>query len=74
MEERYIVKSETQRGLYLVRLDKDTNGRRYAFRLCQRGCEMEEFETKEEAISACESALKYDGCDYKPVIITTLVK
>lgn len=74
MKEKYIVKSETQRELYLVRLDEGDSDHSYAFRPCPYGYEMEEFETKEEAISACENATKHDGGNYKPIIITTIVK
>lgn len=32
------------------------------------------FDTKEEAIAACEEARKYDGADYTPIILEALVQ
>lgn len=46
----------------------------FAFRDCeQMGWNIAKFDTKEEAIAACEEARKYDGANYLPVILETLV-
>ena len=49
------------------------------FRYKVISCEQQEwkiakFDTKEEAIAACEEARKYDGAIYTPIILEALVQ
>ena len=72
MEIKYIIKSETNQNLYLV---ADTVlGKRsvpFAFKPCRQIIyEVAEFNSKEDALAACEEAAKYDNITrYVPVIL-----
>lgn len=72
MEIKYIVKSEKTPNLYLV-ADAELGNRvvPYAFKPCpQIIYEVAEFDSKEEALAACEEAAKYDNMKrYVPVIL-----
>lgn len=46
----------------------------YGFRCFQFKQELAYFETKEEAIAACEEAFKYEGNEGVPVILEAIVK
>ncbi len=77
MEIKYIVKSaSSNRPFFLVR-DVDVYGKivPFAFRNCeQQEWNIAKFDTKEEAIAACEEARKYDGAIYTPIILEALVQ
>lgn len=68
MEIKYIVKlASTNRPFFLVRDVDIFNGNivPFAFRNCeQQEWKIAKFDTKEEAIAACEEARKYDGAIY----------
>lgn len=77
MEIKYIVKSaSSNRPFFLVR-DVEIFGNvvPFAFRDCgQQEWNIAKFDTKKEAIAACEEARKYDGADYTPIILEALVQ
>lgn len=77
MKIKYIVKAASlHRCLFLAR-DVEINGQiaPFAFRDCtQQDWEIAKFDTKDEAIAACEEAKEYDGSNYTPVILETLVQ
>lgn len=77
MEIKYIIKSaSSNRPFFLVR-DVEVFGNvvPFAFRDCeQQEWKIAKFDTKEEAIAACEEARKYDGADYTPIILEALVQ
>ncbi|WP_302302181.1 hypothetical protein [Paraprevotella xylaniphila] len=77
MEIKYIIKATARtRSLFLVR-DVEVFGNvvPFAFRDCeQQEWKIAKFDTKEEAIAACEEARKYDGADYTPIILEALVQ
>ncbi len=77
MKIKYIVKAASStRPLFLVRDVDIFNGQivPFAFRNCERQeWNIAKFDTKEEAISACEEAIKYDGANYTPIILEALV-
>ena len=72
---KYIVKSETQPHMYLV-ADTMSGNRKvpYAFKQClQVIYEVAEFDSKEDAIAACEEASKYGNISYYvPIILETI--
>lgn len=78
MKIKYIIKSaSTSRPFFLVRDVDIFNGKivPFAFRNCeQQEWNIAKFDTKEEAISACEEARKYDGAIYTPIILEALVQ
>ena len=75
MEIKYIVKSETSPHMYLV-ADTVLGNRNvpFAFKPCRQIIyEVAEFESKEDALAACEKAAKYDNiARYVPVILETV--
>lgn len=75
MNIKYIVKSEKTPHMYLV-ADAMLGNREvpFAFKPChQIVYEVAEFETKEDALAACEEAAKYyDVAMYVPVILETI--
>lgn len=77
MKIKYIIKSaSSNRPFFLVR-DAEIFGNvvPFAFRDCeQQEWNIAKFDTKEEAIAACEEARKYDGADYTPIILEALVQ
>lgn len=74
MRIKYIVKSENQQGLYLVKdVPCYNKNLPYAFRHCNEKSKAAQFETKDEAISACEIARANDGADYLPTVLETIV-
>lgn len=77
MKIKYIIKSaSSNRPFFLVR-DVEVFGNvvPFAFRDCeQQEWKIAKFDTKEEAIAACEEARKYDGADYTPIILEELVQ
>lgn len=77
MELKYIIKTVTRtNSLFIVR-DAEILGNivPFAFRNCeQQEWNIAKFDTKEEAIAACEEARKYDGTIYTPVILEALVQ
>lgn len=77
MKTKYIVKAASRnRSLFLVRnVEIYGNIVPFAFRDCEmQNWQIAKFDTKEEAIAACEEAKEYDGNDYTPVILETLVQ
>ena len=78
MKIKYIVKAaSTNRPFFLVRDVDIFNGNivTFAFRNCeQQEWNIAKFDTKEEAIAACEEARKYDGAIYTPIILEALVQ
>lgn len=77
MEIKYVIKAASSaRSLLLVKNVEIFNGQivPFAFRDCeQQSWKIAKFDTKEEAISACEEAREYDGANYTPVILEVLV-
>lgn len=77
MKIKYIVKAASlHRCLFLAR-DVEINGQTapFGFRDCaQQDWQIAKFDTKDEAIKACEEARQYDGSNYTPVILETLVQ
>lgn len=75
MKTKYIVKAASiPRCLFISRDVEMDNGQiaPFAFRDCtQQDWEIAKFDTKDEAIAACEEARQYGGC-YTPVILETL--
>lgn len=72
MEIKYIVKSEKSPHLYLVaNVELGFRSVPYAFKPCpQIIYEAAEFNSKEEALAACEEAAKYHGISHLvPVIL-----
>ena len=78
MEIKCIVKAaSTNRPFFLVRDVDIFNGKivPFAFRNCeQQEWNIAKFDTKEEAIAACEEARKHDGAIYTPIILEALVQ
>lgn len=77
MRIKYIIKAvSSTRSLFLVK-DVEIFGNvvPFAFRDCeQHEWKIARFDTKEEAIAACEEARKYDGAIYTPIILEALVQ
>lgn len=77
MKTKYIVKAATStRCLFLARDVEIYNGQTVPFGFrdsAQQDCQIAKFDTKDEAIAACEEAKEYDGSNYTPVILETLV-
>lgn len=78
MKIKYIVKAASlSRCLFLARDVEMDNGQiaPFAFKYCeQMDWQIAKFDTKDEAIAACEEAKKHDGSNYTPVILETLVQ
>lgn len=78
MKTKYIVKAaSTPRCLFLSRDVEKDNGQiaPFAFKDCeQMDWQIAKFDTKDEAIAACEEVKEYDGGSYTPVILETLVE
>lgn len=76
MEIKYIVKSEVSPHLYLI-ADAELGNRKvpFAFKPCRQVVyEVTMFDSKEEALAACEEAAKYDSIvRYVPIILETVV-
>ena len=76
MDVKYFVKSETSPHLYLV-ADVELGNRKvpYAFKSCRQVIyEIALFDTKAEAIAACEEASTYCNISYYvPIILETIV-
>lgn len=76
MEIKYIVKSEKAPNLYLV-ADVELGNRKvpYAFKPCSQIIyEAIYFDSKNEALAACEEAAKYNNIAlFVPVILETVV-
>lgn len=70
---KYIVKSENQQGHYLVN-DAAVYNRivPFAFKPCHGQVYPAMFDTKDDAVAACEEAAKYHGGDWLPVILETI--
>lgn len=78
MKIKYIVKDVASREMqFLVRDVEKDNGQivPFGFLNCeQKDYSAAKFDTKDEAIKACEEARQYDGSNYTPVILETLVQ
>lgn len=75
MNIKYIVKSDKTPHMYLVANTELGNKKvAYAFKPChQIVYEVAEFDTKEEALAACEEAAKhYNIAMYVPIILETI--
>lgn len=77
MKIKYIVKDVASREMMFLVRDVEMSGQiaPFAFLNCEKkNYSAAKFDTKDEAIKACEEAKKYDGGSYTPVILETLVE
>lgn len=78
MKTKYIVKAaSTSCCLFLTRNVEMDNGQivPFGFKYCeQMDWQIAKFDTKDEAIAAYEEAKEYNGANYTPVILETLVE
>lgn len=68
MEIKYIVKSDVHDKHYLSK----SNGS-YCFKACFNVTDIEVFDTKEEAIAACEQAGGADFLSNRPIIVEVII-
>lgn len=77
METKFIVKLEehSSSNRFLIKnVDSFNRTVPYAFRYFQFKHEIAHFDTKEEAIFACEEAFKYESTQGLPVILEAIVE